>query len=61
MAIRGKTFAVALFYTYNADQQGRDSQEKINNLVKNHKNCEKFHPQSFAVYACGIICMVIYM
>lgn len=55
MAICGKTFAVALFYTYIADQQGYNSQEKINDLAKNHENCETFPPQSFAVYAYGIL------
>ena len=42
MAIRGKIFAVALLYIYIADQQGHDSQENINDLVKNHENCKMF-------------------
>ena len=39
IAICGKTFAIAVLYTYIADGQGHNSQEKIRCQVK---NCEKY-------------------
>ena len=49
ITIHSKTFAVAVLYTYIANRQGHNSQEKIHGRVKNH---EKFSPADI------FLCMV---